>query len=83
VMPPESSPPEVTPWSVLWGLLMAMLFSAAAAYSGLKIGQVFEAAAEKSIAIRRPQSTDQGVTSGGDDSAGITGRYSSPAASSL
>jgi putative OPT family oligopeptide transporter len=44
VMPPESSPPEVTPWSVLWGLLMAMLFSAAAAYSGLKIGQVFEAA---------------------------------------
>jgi putative OPT family oligopeptide transporter len=44
VMSPESSPPEVTPWSVMWGLLMAMLFSAAAAYSGLKIGQVFEAA---------------------------------------
>jgi putative OPT family oligopeptide transporter len=44
VMPAESSPQEVTPWSVLWGLLMAMLFSAAAAYSGLKIGQVFEAA---------------------------------------
>ncbi len=44
VMPPESTPAEVTPWSVLWGLLMAMLFSAAAAYSGLKIGQVFEAA---------------------------------------
>lgn len=44
VMPADSSPPEVTPWSVLWGLLMAMLFSAAAAYSGLKIGQVFEAA---------------------------------------
>ena len=44
VMPPESSPAEVTPWSVMWGLLMAMLFSAAAAYSGLKIGQVFEAA---------------------------------------
>lgn len=35
---------EVTPWSVLWGLLMAVLFSAAAAYLGLKVGQVFEAA---------------------------------------
>jgi putative OPT family oligopeptide transporter len=44
VMGPETNPAEVTPWSVLWGLLMAMLFSAAAAYSGLKIGQVFEAA---------------------------------------
>jgi len=36
--------PEVTPWSVFWGLVMAALFSAAAAYLGLKIGQVFEAA---------------------------------------
>jgi putative OPT family oligopeptide transporter len=36
--------PEVTAWSVTWGLIMAVLFSAAAAYSGLKIGQVFEAA---------------------------------------
>ncbi|HBK29147.1 MAG TPA: peptide transporter, partial [Parabacteroides sp.] len=35
---------EVTPWSVLWGLLMAVIFSAAAAYLGLKVGQVFEAA---------------------------------------
>jgi putative OPT family oligopeptide transporter len=35
---------EVTPWSVLWGLVMAILFSAAAAYLGLKVGQVFEAA---------------------------------------
>ncbi len=34
----------MTPWSVVWGLVMAVLFSAAAAYSGLKIGQVFEAA---------------------------------------
>ena len=40
----SSSPPEVTLWSVTWGLFMAVLFSAAAAYSGLKIGQVFEAA---------------------------------------
>ena len=37
-------PPEVTPYSVGWGIVMAILFSAAAAYSGLKIGQVFEAA---------------------------------------
>jgi len=44
LMGPEASPPEVTPWSVGWGLVMAVLFSAAAAYSGLKIGQVFEAA---------------------------------------
>jgi putative OPT family oligopeptide transporter len=36
--------PEVTGWSVTWGVLMAMLFSAAAAYLGLKVGQVFEAA---------------------------------------
>lgn len=36
--------PEVNGWSVMWGVLMAMLFSAAAAYLGLKVGQVFEAA---------------------------------------
>ena len=35
---------EVNGWSVTWGVLMAMLFSAAAAYLGLKVGQVFEAA---------------------------------------
>ncbi|GAB6982483.1 OPT family oligopeptide transporter [Prevotella dentasini] len=35
---------EVSPWSVTWGILMAVLFSAAAAYLGLKVGQVFEAA---------------------------------------
>ncbi len=35
---------EVNVWSVLWGLAMAVLFSAAAAYLGLKVGQVFEAA---------------------------------------
>lgn len=44
LMPAESTPNEITPYSVIWGLLMAMLFSAAAAYLGLKIGQVFEAA---------------------------------------
>lgn len=35
---------EVNSWSVTWGFLMAILFSAAAAYLGLKVGQVFEAA---------------------------------------
>lgn len=44
VMPPNQSYPEVNAWSVTWGILMAVLFSAAAAYLGLKVGQVFEAA---------------------------------------
>jgi len=44
LMSPEKAYPEATPWSVTWGLLMAVLFSAAAAYLGLKVGQVFEAA---------------------------------------
>lgn len=44
VMSPDHSYPEVNGWSLTWGVLMAMLFSAAAAYLGLKVGQVFEAA---------------------------------------
>ncbi|MCD7713914.1 MAG: oligopeptide transporter, OPT family [Prevotella sp.] len=44
IMPAVSKPREVTVWSVVWGLLMAVLFSAAAAYLGLRVGQVFEAA---------------------------------------
>ena len=44
VMPTASSPKEITPYSVGMGLLMAVIFSAAAAYLGLKVGQVFEAA---------------------------------------
>lgn len=44
LMSPNNKCPEVTPWSVTWGVLMAVLFSAAAAYLGLKVGQVFEAA---------------------------------------
>ena len=44
VMSPRQSYPEVTTWSVTWGVLMTILFSAAAAYLGLKVGQVFEAA---------------------------------------
>ncbi|MBR5763184.1 MAG: oligopeptide transporter, OPT family [Bacteroidaceae bacterium] len=44
LMSPDSNPREVTVWSVTWGILMAVVFSAAAAYLGLKVGQVFEAA---------------------------------------
>ena len=44
VMSPQKTYREVSPWSVTWGILMAVLFSAAAAYLGLKVGQVFEAA---------------------------------------
>ena len=44
VMQADKVYPEVNPWSVTWGILMAVLFSAAAAYLGLKVGQVFEAA---------------------------------------
>ena len=44
VMSPQKEYPEVNAWSVTWGILMAVLFSAAAAFLGLKVGQVFEAA---------------------------------------
>lgn len=44
VMKPGEEYAEVTPYSVTMGLLMAVIFSAAAAYLGLKVGQVFEAA---------------------------------------
>ena len=42
LMSPERTYKEVTVWSVLWGVLMAVVFSAASAYLGLKVGQVFE-----------------------------------------
>ncbi len=44
VVPEDRPLPEATPYAVFWGLVYAVLFSAAAAYLGLKIGQVFEAA---------------------------------------
>ena len=44
LMKPGKSYREVTPWSITWGILMAVIFSAATAYLGLKVGQVFEAA---------------------------------------
>jgi putative OPT family oligopeptide transporter len=68
VMDRTRSYAEVTPWSVGWGLVMAVLFSAAAAYSGLKIGQVFEAAIPIAIlavglstAFRRQNALGQNV----------------------
>jgi putative OPT family oligopeptide transporter len=44
VMQPGKAYPEANFWSIGWGILMAVIFSAAAAYLGLKVGQVFEAA---------------------------------------
>ncbi len=44
VLHPDLPHAEVTPYSVGMGLLLAVVFSAAAAYLGLKVGQVFEAA---------------------------------------
>ncbi len=44
LMSPQKTYPEVNLWSVSWGIIMAVIFSAAAAYLGLKVGQVFEAA---------------------------------------
>ena len=44
ILRPEQQFAEVTPYSVSIGVVMAVIFSAAAAYLGLKVGQVFEAA---------------------------------------
>ncbi|MCR9013226.1 OPT family oligopeptide transporter [Gabonibacter chumensis] len=44
MMSAKSKPQEVTVYSVTFGIIMAIVFSAAAAYLGLKVGQVFEAA---------------------------------------
>ena len=44
IMPANSKPREVTTYSVVFGIIMAIVFSAAAAYLGLKVGQLFEAA---------------------------------------
>ncbi len=49
ILQPEYKFPEATSYSIFLGLLMAIIFSAAAAYSGLKIGQVMEAAIPISI----------------------------------
>lgn len=44
VMNATSKPAEANAWSVTWGIVMAIIFSAATTYLGLKVGQVFEAA---------------------------------------
>jgi len=44
IIPASENLPHITGYSLFWGLFFAALFSAAAAYLGLKIGQVFEAA---------------------------------------
>lgn len=44
IMSPSKNYPEVNLWSVSVGVVMTIIFSAAAAYLGLKVGQVFEAA---------------------------------------
>lgn len=44
MMPANTRPKEVTVYSVVFGIIMAVIFSAAAAYLGLRVGQVFEAA---------------------------------------
>jgi len=68
VMDPVARIAEVRPYSVVWGLVMAVLFSAAAAYSGLKIGQVMEAAIPIAILavgisalVRRKEALGQNV----------------------
>ncbi|MEX1244828.1 MAG: oligopeptide transporter, OPT family [Thermoanaerobaculia bacterium] len=49
VVPPSAKLPESTPRSILWGLFLCAIFTAASAYSGLKVGQVMEAAIPISI----------------------------------
>ncbi len=49
VVPAGASVPESTWRSVLWGVFLCVIFTAASAYSGLKVGQVMEAAIPISI----------------------------------
>src|SRR5271169_588011 len=49
VVPAESAPPEISTRSLVWGLLFCVIFTVASAYSGLKVGQVMEAAIPISI----------------------------------
>lgn len=68
LMKPTHNYPEVTPYSVSMGLILAVIFSAAAAYLGLRVGQVFEAAIPISIiavglsgALRKKNALGQNV----------------------
>ncbi len=49
VIPASANLPETTWRSILWGLFLCAIFTAASAYSGLKVGQVMEAAIPISI----------------------------------
>ena len=49
IVPPEQTPPEATGRAIAWGLFLCIIFTVAAAYSGLKVGQVMEAAIPISI----------------------------------
>ena len=49
ILNPNKKYPELNAWTIVWGIIMAIIFSAATAYAGLKFGQVFEAAIPISI----------------------------------
>ena len=49
IVPASALIPEATGRSVLWGLFLCAVFTIASAYSGLKVGQVMEAAIPISI----------------------------------
>ncbi|HVZ16776.1 MAG TPA: oligopeptide transporter, OPT family, partial [Terriglobales bacterium] len=49
LVPAEVRPPELTARSIWWGTFLCVIFSIASAYSGLKVGQVMEAAIPISI----------------------------------
>src|SRR5215210_2666455 len=49
MVPAEQAPPETTWRAILWGVVFCVIFTVASAYSGLKVGQVMEAAIPISI----------------------------------
>lgn len=49
IVPPDARQPELTPRSLIWGIFFCVIFTVASAYSGLKVGQVMEAAIPTSI----------------------------------
>ncbi|MFZ1132161.1 MAG: OPT/YSL family transporter, partial [Terriglobales bacterium] len=49
IVPASARLPELTTRSIGWGVLLCVIFTVAAAYSGLKVGQVMESAIPISI----------------------------------
>jgi putative OPT family oligopeptide transporter len=49
IIPAAAQEPELTWRSILWGTFLCVIFTVASAYSGLKVGQVMEAAIPISI----------------------------------